>query len=153
VAHIRATGAACAPQLSSRLSRPSPFTRAFSVCNSPCPASQCLCHDSNFTQNMEALLHRTLSVTTHRVIDQQAAACELGSSLGHPVAPGTYSRLVSLATLPERDAVCATPALPPSHPPTHPPTLPPSHPPSLPSSVCRVQEPGSPVRSPVAVFS
>ncbi len=94
------------------------------------PSSREQQHGCNFTKIVESLLKNRKSVKTHRVtIDSDAA-----SEQGQPSAAGTYSRLVTLASLPSDAPVsqCAdsTPA---------------------PLTV-HAQEPRSPVCSPVAAF-
>ena len=67
-------------------------------------APQTLCHNSNFTQNMESLLRTSVAVTTHRVVSTPPAAA---SHHRPPDAASTYSRLVSLATIEGNAVVCA----------------------------------------------
>lgn len=67
----------------------------------PKVVQQSLCHNSNFTQNIENLLRTPLSVTTHRVVGDPVAQHEQRQ----PASAGIYSRLVSLATADSRNIV------------------------------------------------
>jgi hypothetical protein len=89
------------PTLCSRCSL-SPTILQISTCSLRAP--QTLCHNSNFTQNMESLLRTSVAVTTHRVVSQPPAAA---SHHRPPDAASTYSRLVSLATIEGNAVVCA----------------------------------------------